>query len=779
MQETILDRLTESLSGAANISRAAQARPAAVLWTDQDGQWQGTAARLREMLPHLFTLGDYKPAERQGPAIWLKCALARVLEEPDWPSGVVPVVYLPGVSRADLRAIEGCPRHLQPLAELQYRGVFWSQSNGRDWTLRAFLSGSRGGLALDVSGDQATRAAMLRALGALLDTPVGRLRGRRLEAGDFDALLSADPVRDLLTWMNDPQRSAADWQGPRWDAFRSRCRGDWQLDPEADGPLVAAERLADGGGGWEQVWERYSGAWRAFPNILDLLRQVQPPPMRDLFTDLGSYPRANDEAEAKLRAALAALAGLHHTAAAERIGDLETEHERRRRWLWAELGQAPLALALEPLARLASLSTRPFGGARLGEMAEAYRDELWQVDAAARQALAVPRTKADLQAVGAALRAVYLPWLTASNERFQALVRQDGYSGSELVEDRGAGYQAGGECWVFVDGLRYDVARELAERLTGDGHEAIVETAWAPVPSVTASGKVLCSPAAQVAQGRDTDRDFVPSHGTLERPLDADLLRRAISALGWQVLGPDDAGDPGGRAWTECGDLDHYGHEHGIRLAREVPVLLDEIMEQIRFLFDAGWKRLRIVTDHGWLLMPGGLPKTELHRSLTETRWGRCALLTDSAGSTDLTLTWTWCADVRIATGPGVASFIGGLEYAHGGVSLQESLIPVLRAQRAAGVAERSGVEIGAPGWLGLRCRFTVSPPRDGLEADLRRKANIPATSVAGGPKPLKDGKGSLVVADDELEGEAVSLVILDAAGQVLARVLTTIGGGD
>jgi hypothetical protein len=47
------------------------------------------------------------------------------------------------------------------MAELQYRGVLRSQSNGRDWTLRAFLSGSRGGFALDVSGDQATRAAML------------------------------------------------------------------------------------------------------------------------------------------------------------------------------------------------------------------------------------------------------------------------------------------------------------------------------------------------------------------------------------------------------------------------------------------------------------------------------------------------------------------------------------------------------------------------------------------------------------------------------------------
>jgi hypothetical protein len=466
--------------------------------------------------------------------------------------------------------------------------------------------------------------------------------------------------------------------------------------------------------------------------------------------------------------------------AAQRIEDLEAEHGPRRRWPWADMGLAPLALALAPLAQMAALCNRSFGGARLSEMAEAYRDELWQVDAAARQALAVARAKADLQAVGAALRAVYLPWLMESNERFQALVRQDGYAGSQLVaEDAGGAYQARGECWVFVDGLRYDVARELAERLAGEGHEVAVETAWAPVPSVTASGKVLCSPVAQVARGRGTDRDFVPSHGTLDRPLDADQLRRAIRELGWQVLGPDDAGDPGGRAWTECGDLDHFGHQHGIRLAREVPVLLDEIMDQVRFLLDAGWKRLRMVTDHGWLLMPGGLPKTELHRSLTETRWGRCALLTDSAGSTDLTLTWTWCADVRIASGPGVASFIAGMEYAHGGVSLQESLIPVLRVQRGAAVGEVAGAEIDELVWKGLRCRVRLKAAGDGLQADLRRKANDPASSVSGGPRPIEDGKGSLMVEDDELEGEAVSLVILDAAGQVVARALTQIGGDD
>ena len=57
------------------------------------------------------------------------------------------------MSRADLRAIESCPRELQPLAELQYRGAFWSQANGKDWTVNAFLTSKKGGLVLDVVQD--------------------------------------------------------------------------------------------------------------------------------------------------------------------------------------------------------------------------------------------------------------------------------------------------------------------------------------------------------------------------------------------------------------------------------------------------------------------------------------------------------------------------------------------------------------------------------------------------------------------------------------------------
>jgi hypothetical protein len=56
--------------------------PAAILWTDADGEWRPLAARLRGLMPYLLTLGPFEPEQRTGPAIWLRCAIEGVLEKP-------------------------------------------------------------------------------------------------------------------------------------------------------------------------------------------------------------------------------------------------------------------------------------------------------------------------------------------------------------------------------------------------------------------------------------------------------------------------------------------------------------------------------------------------------------------------------------------------------------------------------------------------------------------------------------------------------------------------
>src|SRR5205807_47199 len=206
-QPTVLDALQASLQKAADYNRDDTVPPAAVLWTDEKREWERLVPRLRATLPHFLVLGPYDSANRSGPAIWLRCVLAGRITSPAYAGGspgAVPLIYLPGVSRATLRATDECPNELKPLAELQYRGVFWSQTNGKDWTITAFLQTNHGGLQLQIAKDQASATAIRRALEKLMDVPVADLRAKsasgELNSNYFHLLISDDPVDDLLTW---------------------------------------------------------------------------------------------------------------------------------------------------------------------------------------------------------------------------------------------------------------------------------------------------------------------------------------------------------------------------------------------------------------------------------------------------------------------------------------------------------------------------------------------------------------------------------------------------
>ena len=129
-------------------------------------------------MPELVIHGNYRPEKRTGPAIWLRCLVARKIEDVKLPAGKPPIIYLPGLSRQDLRAADSIPDHIKPLAELQYRGAFWSQVNSSDWTVFMFLKSDQGGLGLDVARDAGTKNAMQLALYRLLDEDVELLKGK-------------------------------------------------------------------------------------------------------------------------------------------------------------------------------------------------------------------------------------------------------------------------------------------------------------------------------------------------------------------------------------------------------------------------------------------------------------------------------------------------------------------------------------------------------------------------------------------------------------------------
>ena len=404
---TVIEALVRSLEAVAKFNPNDVVHPYAVVWTDHDSQWQPTIAQLRRLLPQLVTFGDYVPEHRSGPAIWLRSVIDWALPEVELPEGVTPIVYLPGVSRQEMRAVQECPDSLKPLVELQYRGVCWTQKNGKDWTVEAFLVSEEGGLGLDVARDATTRRAMLGALPELATTSVDRLKGKHLEAEDFDKLFSDDPAKDLLLWLSDPEAVRSGWDGGRWAAFKSRCKADLKFDPDKDGELVGAELLGKREGPWATVWERFTESPVLYPGLPELLRNAKPAGL--LEESSSSWPQNNEKEEDGLRQALVRLEKSTPAKARERVIELEKVHGPRREWVWARLGHAPLANALGNIARLVEAAATKLGGASVAEMAKLYADGAWEADTAALSAAAAVKSTADAQAVSRALNAVYRP----------------------------------------------------------------------------------------------------------------------------------------------------------------------------------------------------------------------------------------------------------------------------------------------------------------------------------------------------------------------------------
>jgi hypothetical protein len=542
--------------------------------------------------------------------------------------------------------------------------------------------------------------------------------------------------------------------------------------------VTAAEKLAEHKGAWGSVWQLYSESFTSFKTIADLLAQLPLPAPTGLFDapdQLAGYPRASETAESALRYALNACASMSAELARAKVLDLEKEHGSRRDWLWSKMGCAPLVQGLQHLAELATLSRQTPSGLNLAQIAANYQEFGWKVDQAAMRAIAAVVSKADTDAISAALRALYVPWLEDSAHRFQERVKAEGGL------PHGARDVAGpldGVCTVFVDGLRYDVAMQLQERLAALG-KVTASAVWTSMPSVTASGKAWASPVAQWVSGKKTDEDFQPSVAADGKPLSSHNFRKLLALHGFQVLDKQESGAPsanGCKAWVECGDLDHYGHAHGLRLARDIDTQLAQIVERLTELNESGWARFRIVTDHGWLLMPGCLPKSELPMFEAETRWGRCAVLKDSSHGTGLTFGWDWCKDVQIAFAPGISSFHAGEVYTHGGLTLQECLVPVLELVAGSGPASTVKADIARVTWTGLRCKVEVVTVASGLSIDIRTKAALADSTLVAHVRRIENGKASLAVEDDANEGMAAFVVVLDASGNVVQKKPTTVG---
>ena len=781
----ILDHLLKKIRSAAVFNPDIQTAPACILWPDRDRQWEAVIPLLQAQMPELLILGDYAPEKRTGPAIWLRCVIAGRTDDVSLPEDRIPILYLPGVGRQDLRAVESCPDYLKPLAELQFRGVIWSQMNGKDWTVLAFLKSDQGGLGLDVAQDNDAKNSMQLALYHLLDEDVDLLKDKRLDKDYFNKLLTGgDPIRELLQWLDQGDVFRMSRGGNEWKAFVEVCKSQLAFNPQNEGPLAGSMKLANKKGPWSAVWERYCEAPKRYPNIPSQIRKCTPPKENIFWLSpegpFDGWPQWNAEQEKSLFEDLKSLAQLPSHEARIKILSFEKDHSHRRSLVWAELGEAPLACALEHLVAIAETTKSSLATGTMEDITAGYCTSGWRADDGVIKALAQIETSDDFEAVTTAIRLIYLPWIEESARFLQKLVDGASYPGGTCLTAKAAQYSSG-DCVLFVDGLRFDAGKRLVQSLEVLGLEITEDPAWAALPSVTATGKAAVTPVRDKIRGEEGGPDFEPSVAETGQSLRGGYyLNKLLKDAGWSILERSADGDGQGLAWCEFGAIDQEGHNRGCKLARHIDGLILEIRDRITELLAAGWKRVRVVTDHGWLLLPDGMPKIDLPGVLTESKWGRCASLKQGASSEERLYPWYWNPNRYFALADGVSCFKKGEEYTHGGLSLQECLTLQLTVTRRVPAQETASVEFTDVVWKGLRCTVAVDGNFSDLLLDIRSQAGNPSSSAVLGVKLLKEnGTASVVVEDEELEGQEAAVVLVDGEGSLVAQIATVIGGVD
>lgn len=161
---SIYDKVIQALKQAGQHNSSIMVKPEVILWPDPECQWVDVMPLLQAQLPQLLVYGQYETAKKQGPAIWLKCMIAKTLPEADWDVDCTPIIYMPGITKADFRNVEKANLDLQPLIEYQYTGTLFLQENGKEWTILAFVENATTGLGLSIAKDSGTKYALKKAL---------------------------------------------------------------------------------------------------------------------------------------------------------------------------------------------------------------------------------------------------------------------------------------------------------------------------------------------------------------------------------------------------------------------------------------------------------------------------------------------------------------------------------------------------------------------------------------------------------------------------------------
>ncbi len=769
----VLDILTSKVRALSDYNPNAEIKPTVILWPDKDCRFEKSIPNIQKSLPELLVLGDYNPEKKTGPAIWLRCVIAGTVET-TIPEGKTPIIYMPGIGRDRFRP-DTADSLLKPLIPLQYTGRFFSQRSFRDITPYSFLAKTNEGLGLDIPEGSELRETLKSALPVILDMSLSELDGVHIDTDYLNSILSGgDTIDSLLRYINSGEAS---FKNPEQrEALRKLFNSKYKLNIDKDSQLSAAEKLAKHDNHeWQLVWDRYQKSYNSYKNIEKQIRSCYHEPLVltvEYMKSEEGWPQYNDQMEELLTNRLNDLLTEPEDTVIKEIEYLDHIHSARIETVWGKHGGSQMARATSYFNEICKLIKSEGYGSSVQELKDYYEKTGYKIDMYALLALSLFKEDGKSNLVKNVLSTFYNNHIDKLANAFQNAVSAEGYPYKAKTDK----YKKN-TCILFVDGLRYDMAQMLKERIEDDESiDCSIEcnSFWCPFPSVTACGKYSISPIVSELQGQECG-DYGPAFKDTGSQINATSFKKKLESMGWQII-TDASIKDSEYGWYATRSIDELGHQKQCAMAQLLEELIDEVKEKIQELLVAGWVHVLVVTDHGWLLVPNKMPKCELPKSMTESNGGRCAKMIPGVKCEYQQVPWSWNDEHLVAAARGVGSFLDGKEYAHGGLSLEECLTAQLTISS---VENESITQIEDITWKGMACSFDVKGDIENLIVDIRFAPSDESTSiVANAKQPDIDGHARLLVVNDDAEGKNAYVVVLSKSEKtVLYQKSIVIGG--
>ena len=468
--------------------------------------------------------------------------------------------------------------------------------------------------------------------------------------------------------------------------------------------------------------------------------------------------------------------------------DLQRTVEARRDSFWSNedlVDWSVPALAVETLQQIGAIDTDEAKTLTSKELAAKYTSDegWWQVDSAYRNYINATQEATypypNETAVKQRVTKHYMSFLQEVNRPLADILSDDPTLGTPQtsfyeeftdLED--------GTAIIICDGLRYELAEAIKENLElRTDFEQDLRAVSAALPSVTEVGMAAHLPG-ELGLSLD-DNDLVVTSGDEVMSGKSDRVER-LSSAGFEVIDMDDVSNISMDELTESdpvprvvysGTIDKLGENLDDDAAfSQVASHVDDVERTVQRLKQAGYTRFVITSDHGFLYTDR---LSENHKvespdiaPLVKRRFAAAnsdTPLVDTdefieMGSESLADLGIDAPDLKLLFPRSIACFKaqgGNMQYFHGGISLQELLVPCLTV--TTGEIEESA-----------SISYDVSIPDPITNSIITVEIEAKSGQVAFDPAPMLELRASI---DGEAVADPASLEISPGSNSTRVRL--------